>query len=73
MDLASDKAGADHLHIRERLEDARSMIKKISGSLTMQTLVVKNTQNVLSPLFEIINGEFRTSLRSLREMVAKVW
>jgi len=72
MDLASDKAAAHQLHIRERLEDTRGIIKKISGSLNMQTLVVENTQNMLVRLFEMLSGEFRTSWRSFGEMVAKV-
>jgi hypothetical protein len=72
MDLVSDKAAAHQLHVRERLEDTRDIIKKISGSLTMQVLAVESTQNMLARLFEMISGEFRTSWRSLGEMVAKV-
>jgi hypothetical protein len=72
MDLASDKAAAHQLHIHERLEHTRGIIKKISGSLAVQALVVENTQNMLARLFEMISGEFRTSWGSLGEMVAKV-
>jgi hypothetical protein len=72
MDLASDKAAAHQLQIRERLEDTRDIIKSISSSLSMQVLVVENTHNMLARLFEMISGEFRTSWRSLGEMVARV-
>jgi len=72
MDLESDKVTTHHLYIRERLEDTRGIIKKISGNLRVQSLLVENTQNLLTRLFEMISGEFRTSWRSLGEMVAKV-
>ncbi|KAL1591739.1 hypothetical protein SLS60_011738 [Paraconiothyrium brasiliense] len=72
MDFASDKAAADQLHIRERLEDTRGVIDNISGSLKMQAAVVGNTQNMFARLFEMISGGFRTSWRSLGEMVAQV-
>jgi len=73
MGLTSDKAAAHQLHIQERLEDTRGIIRKISGRLTVQALVVQSTQNMLARLLEMISGEFRTSWRSLGEMVAKVW
>ena len=72
MDLASDKAVAHQFHIRERLEITYNVIKTISGNLAMQILIVENTQDMLARLFEMISGEFRTSWRSLGDMVAKV-
>lgn len=72
MDLVSDKVAAHELHIRERLESTRAIIEKISGSLATQVLVVESTQNMLTRLFGMISGEFKTSWRSLRDMVAKV-
>ncbi|KAI9666616.1 MAG: hypothetical protein M1821_004552 [Bathelium mastoideum] len=72
MDVASDKASADQLDIRESLDNTHDMVKKISGCLAVQALVVQNTQNNLAWLCDIISGELRTSWRSLTEMVAKV-
>lgn len=72
MDLASDEAAAHQLHIQDRLEDTRSMIEKIDSSFAAQTLVIQSVQNMLTRLSDMICGEFRTSLRSLGEMVAKV-
>ena len=73
IELASDKTAVHQLRIRERLEGTRDIVNKISGSLTAQTLIVQSIQNMLARLFEMISGEFRTSWRSLGEMVAKVW
>lgn len=73
MDLASDKAAAEQLHIRERLEDTRSIIKRIGDSLSMQALVIQNTHSLLSRLFETVAGELKTTWRSLGDMVAKAW
>ncbi|KAL9087897.1 MAG: hypothetical protein Q9165_006459 [Trypethelium subeluteriae] len=73
IDLMSDKAAADRLHVWERLENIRGVITQIGNNLAMQTLVVENTQNMLARLLAIISGEFRTSWRSLGEMVTKVF
>jgi hypothetical protein len=72
MDIVSDKAAADQLHIRERLETTQGFLASISGSLNTQALVIGTTQRMTTRLCEMINGEFRTSWRSLGEMVAKV-
>jgi hypothetical protein len=72
MDIASDKAAKDQLHIRERLEDTRSIVKSISGRMNAQALAVGATQNMTTRLCEMISGEFRTSWRTLGQMVAKV-
>jgi hypothetical protein len=72
MDLASEQAVADQLQIRERLEDTRGIVNSIRGSLNAQALIVGTTQKMTTRLCEMIGGEFRTSWRSLGEMVAKV-
>jgi hypothetical protein len=72
MDFASEKAAEDQLHIREQLEDTRSIVNSISGSLNAQALVVGATQKMTTRLYEMISGEFRTSWRTLGQMVAKV-
>jgi multidrug efflux pump subunit AcrA (membrane-fusion protein) len=72
MDLASDQAAADQLDIRQRLDNTRSIIDAISGNVSVQTLVVENTQNMTARLLDIISGDFRASLRSLGEMSAKI-
>lgn len=73
MNLASDKGQLDQLHIRERLENTRSLMQWIKGSLIAQTAVVQNNSSMLTELFGMVSGELSGSLKSLREMVAKVW
>jgi hypothetical protein len=72
MDLASDKAAADQLDIRERLDNTRGIIDTISGNMAVQAMVVEKTQQTTTRLLDMISGEFRTSWRSLGEMVAKI-
>jgi hypothetical protein len=72
MDLASDKAAADQLDIRERLDETRGIIKTIRGSLAAQSLVVASTQRMTARLLDMISGDIRTSWQSLGEMVAKI-
>jgi hypothetical protein len=72
MDIATGEATAERLHIRERLEDTRSMIRKIGDNLLLQTLVVQSTQSMLTRLFQTLTGELRTSWAALADMVAKV-
>lgn len=73
MDLASDRAEAGQLQIRERLESSRKLIEWIKGSVSTHAAVVQNTNTKLTRLVEMVSGEFTTSLRSFGEMVAKVW
>lgn len=72
MELASDKATSQQLWIQKRLENTRDIVKKISGSLAAQVLVVRRTENMLTQLVGMISGEFRTSWRSFGDMIAKV-
>jgi hypothetical protein len=44
----------------------------ISGRMNAQALAVGATQNMTTRLCEMISGEFRTSWRTLGQMVAKV-
>jgi hypothetical protein len=73
MDMASDQATTDQLDIQKRLEDTRSVVEKVSGSMIAQTRVVEKSQHMLAQLYQMVSGEFMASLRSLGEMVAKVW
>lgn len=73
MNMASDQATIDQLNIQKRLKDTRSVMEQISGSMVAQTRVVETSQHMLAWLSEMVSGEFMTLLRSLAEMVAKVW
>jgi hypothetical protein len=72
MDLASEQAVTDQLQIRERLEDTQGIVDLIRSSINAQALVIETTRRMTTRLCEMIGGEFRTSWRSLGEMVAKV-
>lgn len=73
LDIATNQAAADQLHIRERLDSTRSMIQKNGDSLSLQTLLVRNTHDMLARLLRMISGDFEASWKSLGDMVAKVW
>lgn len=73
MDLASETAKADQLNIVKRLEDTQGIITHVQDSVTAQAQVVQTTNTMISRLFQMISGDFRISLESLGEVVAKVW
>jgi uncharacterized protein YpuA (DUF1002 family) len=73
MNLASERVEADHMHIRERLDDTRTIISWIKDNVSAHALAAKFTNSMLSSLFNMITREFRTSLKSLEAMVARVW
>jgi hypothetical protein len=73
MDLVSDKAAADLLQIREKLDQTCGIITQIKDGVTTQALTVTATKSIIERLVKMISGEFRTSLKSLGEMVAQVW
>ncbi|KAE8446484.1 hypothetical protein EG329_011947 [Mollisiaceae sp. DMI_Dod_QoI] len=72
MNLASEKVEADHLRIRERLDDTRSIVNWIKDSVSAQATAVKFTNSMLSRVFDVITGDFRLSFKSLETMVEKV-
>lgn len=73
MNLTSEKGELDQLHIRERLENTKTLMQWIKDSLIAQTAAVQNNSSMLTELFGMVSGELGSSLKSLREMVAKVW
>jgi hypothetical protein len=73
MNLASEKGELDQLHIRERLVNTKSLIQWIKDSVIAQAAAVQNNNSMLTKLFGMVSGEFGSSLKSLGEMVAKVW
>jgi hypothetical protein len=73
MTIASEKTEADYLHIREKLQVTRALVNGINNSVTSQALVIQQVHSMLATLIQTVNGELRTSWRTLREMVANVW
>lgn len=73
MNLAFEKGELDQLHIRERLENTKSLMQWIKDSVVAQTAAVHINNSMLTKLFGMVSGEFGSSLKSLGEMVAKVW
>jgi hypothetical protein len=73
MNLAVEKGELDQLHIRERLENTKSLMQWIKESVIAQTAAVQNTNSMLTKLFGMVSGDLGSSLKSLGEMVAKVW
>lgn len=63
MNLASEKGELDQLHIQERLKNTKSLMQSIKDSVN----------SMLTKLFGMANGELGSPLKSLGEMVAKVW
>jgi hypothetical protein len=73
MNIATEKAKSDSVFIRERLDQTRGLLHRVRDSLADQQLVMRNTQSLLSKLFEMVNSEFRTSWKSLGGIVANIW
>jgi hypothetical protein len=73
MNLASEKGELHQLHIRERLENTNSIMQRIKDSVRAQAIVGQNNNSILTTLFRMVSGELHSSLKSLGEIVAKVW
>ena len=73
MNIASTQASVDQVHVQERLEDTQKVIQWIKKSVSTQAVTLQTTNSMLSKLFQIVSGEFRTSLKSLAEMVMRAW
>jgi hypothetical protein len=73
MDLIQQKAETDNLQVRERLDQAGDVIARIENSVVGQMALVQQTHTMTRNLLNMIFGEFRTSWRSLGQMVAQLW
>jgi regulator of replication initiation timing len=73
MTVATNKANMDNLHIQERLENTRTLVERLGTSVQGQTLIIQNTESLVTRLFNIVSGELKASWQSLFDMVAKVW
>jgi hypothetical protein len=62
MNLASEKGELDQLHIRERLENTKSLMQWIKDSVIAQTVAVRTTNSMLTKLFGMVSGELGSSL-----------
>ncbi|KUJ10036.1 uncharacterized protein LY89DRAFT_710862 [Mollisia scopiformis] len=72
MELVYEKGELERLHIRERLENTKSLMQWIKDSVVAQTAAVHNANSMLTKLFAMVSGEIGSSMKSLGEMVAKV-
>jgi DNA repair exonuclease SbcCD ATPase subunit len=73
MDIALNQADKQYSQVKETLNSTRSMIGTISSRLVAQKAVLQSTKTMLARLCDFINGDFRTSWKSLEQMVAKIW
>jgi len=73
MDIASERSERDQLQVQDRLEYTRKVIERINSSAQVQAQAVGVANSMLGKLFQMVSGEVRSSLKSLAEMVSKVW
>ncbi|OCL02273.1 hypothetical protein AOQ84DRAFT_305017 [Glonium stellatum] len=72
LDIVAETAEVDRLRIHERLQDNRNIINNIKDRVNAQRLAVVANVSMLTKLYQMISGEFCTSLRSLTNLVSRV-
>jgi hypothetical protein len=72
LNLAQEKADSRDLQIREKLDLAQALIERIGNSVSGQAALIQNTSSMIKSLMDMVCGEFRTTWRSLGEMVANI-
>ncbi|KAF2664238.1 hypothetical protein BT63DRAFT_104735 [Microthyrium microscopicum] len=72
IDIASGKSEVNHQNVQESIEQTHAAVANVGNSVAGQGALVKGMNTMLGRLFDAISGEFRTSLKSLGDMVAKV-
>ena len=72
LGIASEKANADQVHVRGRLEETHEDIRWIKNDVSTQTIALQNANFMLLKLPQIVGGELKVSSRLLSEMVEKV-
>ena len=73
LGIASEKANADQVHVRRRLEETHEDIRWIKNDVSTQAIALQNANSMLLKLPQVVGGELKVSSRVLSEMVEKVW
>jgi hypothetical protein len=73
MNMAQNRADSDSFQVRERLGVAQDVIERIGNTVAGQMALIQHTHTTMRSLMNMISGEFRTSWRSLGQMVAQLW
>ena len=73
MNLAQEKAAADQVDIRDRIETTKGVLVQVRDSVTRQAAAVYKTAALLEKLYNMVSGEIRVSWKALEGMVAAAW
>ena len=73
LEVASSKAAETRAAMEGCMERSSMELKSIRGDVDAQSLAIQETKSVLSKLFRMVSGEVGAPLRSLIEVVARVW
>jgi hypothetical protein len=73
MVVAEEEASAENVRVRESLRIMCSLIDGVGEKVSSQALAVQRVHSMMATLVRMVNGELRSSWRTLAEMVANVW
>lgn len=73
LEVASSKAAETRAAMEDYMERPSMELKSFRGDNDAQSLAIQENKSVLSELFRVVSGEVAAPLRSLSEVVARVW
>ncbi|KAF2654207.1 hypothetical protein K491DRAFT_601332 [Lophiostoma macrostomum CBS 122681] len=72
LSLVQNRIDTETFQLREKLDAAEGVIGRIDQNVADQMALIQNTQTATRSMLNLICGDFRTSWRSLGQMIAQI-
>ena len=73
LNIASERTSKNQEVLRNRIEASSKELGEIRGNIEAQAVAVRENNSLIKKLFWMVSGEVATPLKSLSQIVAKVW
>ena len=73
LDVASEQSSKNQKKTKNGIDGCSKELKEVKGNLEAQVLAVRENNSMIQKLFWMVSGEIAAPLKTLSQMVAKVW
>lgn len=73
MEVASSKANDTQAAMKDHIERSSMEFNSFRGDIHAQSLAIQENRSIMSKLLQVVGGEVAAPLRSLSDIVTKVW
>jgi hypothetical protein len=73
LDVATEQSDKNQQELKKSIEVSSTELREVRGDLQAQALSVKENRSMIKKLFRMIDGDIVAPMRTLIDMVARVW